>query len=483
MTRILSLLLLTLLPSLAWAQDVDDCNVHMKWRTVKDHQDGGHPVAFQSWYAFNAMPGFANLDPNALPPAPATLDLAKNTPLAMHLNNRYGDCYYAAIVHLFEVWYGLMGVPVTFTDTGKANSIERRYLTLSGGDNGLSDQDVQGEMMKASNPYQGYTADVPGTGIIDYLYIDPNNADAMKRSMCFGPVIYTFTVANNWINNSGTGAIWDASTYRANNNGHAVIFAGYDSEGKYKLYTWGTYVWITPAGVRVSSPTAWVAFSVKSFNEKGLDYAGVHIVDRANQWRAAGGKAIPSSIISLFPPKDVPPAIPVITSPLSAFAQVGVQFTYQITATNSPTSYATPGNSFIVSATGLVSGTVKTAGSYNVPITATNASGTGTATLALTVTDKPVPPPIGGATITLGSDLKAGTYEVHPAGTKARLDAWEAWLKSMPLPPADKLTPAPKPKETSQIPVQDVIRIIERLAEMERRVDALAGRETQTAGR
>lgn len=297
-------------------------NPPIGWRPLPTPEDpgAGHAVRFQSWYAFNTLPGYSNLDPSGLPPAPVVIDLTPSTKLPMHLNDRYGDCYYAAIAHLFEAICGVLGLPPPgFTDTGKSNSIERRYLSLSGGDNGLSDQDVQGEMMKSSGGYQGYVADVPGTGIIDYLYVDPNNQDAMKRTMnAFGPILFTFVVAPAWINNSATGAVWDSNTFRANNNGHAVLFSGVDSRGYWKLDTWGTYVWITPAGVKACSPSAWVAFSVKWFDAKGYAPNKIHIVDLAKYWQAAGGKAIPASVISAFPPPGDGPTPPPTPTPTPA---------------------------------------------------------------------------------------------------------------------------------------------------------------------
>src|SRR5204863_5008769 len=82
------------------------------------------------------------------------------------------------------------------------------------------------------------------------------------------------------------------------------------------------------------------------------------------------------------------PATPVVTSAGTATGQVGVAFSYQITATNSPTSFGTtvsiPGVSFS-SATGAFSGTPTTAGPFSGNITATNAGGTGTKTLAVTI--------------------------------------------------------------------------------------------------
>jgi chitodextrinase len=80
--------------------------------------------------------------------------------------------------------------------------------------------------------------------------------------------------------------------------------------------------------------------------------------------------------------------VPVITSAWAAAGTSGAAFTYQITATNSPTSYnatGLPANLGINTTSGYISGTPTTAGTFTVIITATNASGTSSG-IGLTLT-------------------------------------------------------------------------------------------------
>jgi hypothetical protein len=79
---------------------------------------------------------------------------------------------------------------------------------------------------------------------------------------------------------------------------------------------------------------------------------------------------------------------PIITSATAASGTVGTAFSYQITATNSPTSYGAtglPSGLTVNSTTGLISGTPTASGTSTVNLTATNGSGSGTATLTLSI--------------------------------------------------------------------------------------------------
>ncbi len=80
---------------------------------------------------------------------------------------------------------------------------------------------------------------------------------------------------------------------------------------------------------------------------------------------------------------------PVITSAATASGVVGSAFTYQITATNTPTSYGAtglPAGLSVNTGTGLISGTPTSTGTSTVALSATNAGGTSTATLTLNIT-------------------------------------------------------------------------------------------------
>jgi hypothetical protein len=77
---------------------------------------------------------------------------------------------------------------------------------------------------------------------------------------------------------------------------------------------------------------------------------------------------------------------PVITSPTTASGTVGASFSYQIAASNSPTSFGAtglPAGLSLNTSTGLISGTPSAAGASTVSISATNSAGTGPATLTI----------------------------------------------------------------------------------------------------
>jgi hypothetical protein len=100
-----------------------------------------------------------------------------------------------------------------------------------------------------------------------------------------------------------------------------------------------------------------------------------------NLTNGVGNISIPATLTILPPP-------PVITSSTIATGTQGQAFSYQIVASNSPTSYGAtglPAGLSINTTSGLISGTPVGSGVSNVNISASNSGGAGTATVMLTV--------------------------------------------------------------------------------------------------
>ncbi len=111
----------------------------------------------------------------------------------------------------------------------------------------------------------------------------------------------------------------------------------------------------------------------------------------------------------------MPPTTPVITSATTASGAVNQAFSYQITASNSPTSYnatGLPAGLSVNTGTGAITGTPTGAGTTSVTLSATNAGGTGTATLTVTITALPAAPVITSATTASGTVNQAFTYQI-----------------------------------------------------------------------
>ncbi|MGH3581657.1 MAG: putative Ig domain-containing protein, partial [Mycobacterium sp.] len=118
--------------------------------------------------------------------------------------------------------------------------------------------------------------------------------------------------------------------------------------------------------------------------------------------------------------------VPSITSALTKTGTVGTALTYNITATNSPTSYnATPlpAGLAINTTTGAITGTPTAAGTTNTTISATNASGTGTATLVFTISAAGAAPVINSALTKSGTVGTALTYNITATNTPTSYNA------------------------------------------------------------
>lgn len=97
---------------------------------------------------------------------------------------------------------------------------------------------------------------------------------------------------------------------------HNCWWNGCDVNGNYKLQTWGTYGWITPAGVALCDPSAFVVFSKRWFNAQGIAPNGMTYEQLAALWVQAGGHTPPP--FTPTPPGPIPPPTPTPPPPSPA---------------------------------------------------------------------------------------------------------------------------------------------------------------------
>ncbi len=140
-----------------------------------------------------------------------------------------------------------------------------------------------------------------------------------------------------------------------------------------------------PAGVSVNTATGQISGTPTVFGSFSITVSATNATGTGNQ----------TLVIT------VALAAPIITSANSASGGLSQPFTYQITASNFPTSFSAsglpPGLS-INAATGLISGSPSTTGTFNVTLGAINSIGTGNRTLSITIANAP-PPNTNGLTV------------------------------------------------------------------------------------
>ncbi len=165
----------------------------------------------------------------------------------------------------------------------------------------------------------------------------------------------------------------------------------------------------TPSGgTFVYSPASGTTLSTVGTTNLSVTYTPA---DSANYENATAQQAL-----------TVNPPAPAISGATTATATVGTAFSYQITASNSPTSYTAtglPAGLSVNTTTGLISGTPTTAGSPTVALTATNAGGT-SATVNLVLSVGPKALTVAG--VTVANKVYDGTTVAVPSFTSATLN-------------------------------------------------------------
>jgi len=222
-------------------------------------------------------------------------------------NDTLGDCGYAMVEHVDNI--------LTFRQgKGKESTFDqavcdRLYLAVSGGDNGLDEDMVVNKIWKVG---------IGGNDkaiIVDSLDIDVTNIPLAQFAIDqFYTIQLAWSVPDDFIEGFATGTQWFNADTPNPNNGHYTPITDVDTNGHYRLYTWGTYCWVSPAFIASVQPQCFIAFSPRQFDSAtGLDSKGRHITLQAKLWENCGGNPIPKAVIDTFPPITDPTPMPTPT--------------------------------------------------------------------------------------------------------------------------------------------------------------------------
>ena len=232
-------------------------------------------------------------------------------------NDTLGDCGEAMSAHADNIWTYGQGKPgfteSTFTDA----ALSAQYLKVSGGDNGLDEDEVVNQIIAPGIGVAGNPAAI----VVDHQDFDVTDlALAQWLIDQFYLAYMAWSVPDAFIQNFTSGAIYMAAGRPNPANGHFTVLAsvrsgtlsGQTVTGAYENETWGGYAICGPDFIESVEPECFAGFSPRQFSlATGLDSKGRHITAQASSWQAFTGRAIPASVISQFPPVSGPTPVPV----------------------------------------------------------------------------------------------------------------------------------------------------------------------------
>ncbi len=172
-----------------------------------------------------------------------------------------------------------------------------------------------------------------------------------------------------------------------------------------------------PAGLAVNTTTGLISGTPTTSGTSSL-------VIEANN---SEGRGTATVTLTISPPASV--SAPVITSPTTATGQVGIKFSYQITATNRPFRFSAsaglPDGLLVDATSGLISGTPTTPGTFNFLIKANNNDGSGIANLTLIISPSSLEatPVITSPTTAAGQLGVPFSYQIAATNNPTSFDA------------------------------------------------------------
>lgn len=277
------------------------------------------------------------------PPTTLPVDCTGNGTVScpMDGNDTLGDCGPVMCAHVNGIRTYGQGKAGFSEVLANVAALEAQYEQVSGGDNGTDEPMLVGP----GGIWMVGVANNPTQIVVDHLDVDIT--DVALTQYChdqFYATCMAWSVPDEFLNEYTTGAVFAAAKTPDPNNGHYTPLTdvggpsttasdGTNVNGFYRLYSWGTWCWVSPAFVASIDPQTFVTFSALQFNAQGFDSHGRHVSEQAAKWVALGGNAqLVGAVVSMFPPAPGPapsPSPPPVPSPpsglLSAAQVTGVQ--------------------------------------------------------------------------------------------------------------------------------------------------------------
>ncbi|HTB52216.1 MAG TPA: putative Ig domain-containing protein, partial [Ferruginibacter sp.] len=271
----------------------------------------------------------------------------------------------------------------------------------------------------AESPYGGTAATIPGT-------IQAENYDLGGQGVAYND--------NDAVNSGGqyrTTEGVDVETTGDTGGGYDV---GWTNAGEWMKYTVNvTTISVYTLQVRVASPGAGNTLHVEV---DGVNISGSIAIPNTGAWQTYQTVSVTTPsitsgqhVVRIYEETGgfninyiafVAVPAPVVSSAATATATVGTAFSYTITASNTPTSYAAtglPAGVTVNTSTGVISGTPTTAATYTTTVSATNAGGTGSKTVTITVSAAvSTESPYGGTPWPIPGTIQAENYDLGGQG-------------------------------------------------------------------
>jgi hypothetical protein len=186
-----------------------------------------------------------------LPPPLPSVDYTQKMPseLGLMLNDTLGDCTCAAFYHALQVWSFNATPPMA---TQPDDDVKELYILACGYNPRVAGEGPGGNEQHMLTYLLRNGAPMGPTGatrqkIAAFVEVDPRNVDDVKRAIADCGVAYIgFNVPQFLMPSNGPPpSVWNVQSQDTNIiGGHAVVLAGYTSDGA-RVISWGQYYTMT----------------------------------------------------------------------------------------------------------------------------------------------------------------------------------------------------------------------------------------------